>query len=52
MGLAGPVLGGKALFTYHRYNALFTAGVTRVMTLNGRVQVAMRCWKLPGNTEP
>lgn len=25
MGLAGPVLGGKALFTYHRYNALFTA---------------------------
>ena len=25
MGLAGPVLGGKALFTHHRYNALFTA---------------------------
>lgn len=23
--LAGPVLGGKALLTYHRYNALFTA---------------------------
>ncbi|MGM9514774.1 patatin-like phospholipase family protein [Roseateles sp. DB2] len=26
MDLAGPVLGGNALFTYHRYNALFTAG--------------------------
>ena len=25
IGLANPPLGGKALFTYHRYNALFTA---------------------------
>lgn len=25
MGLATPVLGGQALLTYHRYNALFTA---------------------------
>lgn len=25
IGLAGPVLGGRVLFTYHRYNALFTA---------------------------